>query len=45
MKLKLYTYPTCITSKKARAWLEEKGADFEVVDLKHGLTAAQLDKL
>jgi arsenate reductase len=45
MKLKLYTYPTCITSKKARAWLEENGADFQEVDLKGGLTEAQLDKL
>jgi arsenate reductase len=45
MKLKLYTYPTCITSKKARAWLTRQGAEFQEVDLKGGLTAAQLDKL
>lgn len=45
MKLKLYTYPTCITSKKARAWLTGQGAEFQEVGLKGGLTAAQLDKL
>jgi arsenate reductase len=45
MKLKLYTYPTCITSKKARTWLEEKGVDFQEVDMKGGLTESQLDKL
>ncbi len=45
MKLKLYTYPACTTSKKARAWLEEKGVDFQEVDLKNGLTESQLDKL
>jgi Spx/MgsR family transcriptional regulator len=45
MKLKLYTYPTCITSKKARAWLQERGADFQEVDVKSGLAVGQLDKL
>ncbi len=45
MKLKLYTYPTCITSKKARAWLENRGADYQEVDMKGGLSQSQLDKL
>jgi Spx/MgsR family transcriptional regulator len=43
--MKLYTYPTCITSKKARAFLEEKGVKFQEVDMKGGLTEEQLDKL
>ncbi len=43
--MKLYTYPTCITSKKAKAFLEQKKAKFQQVDLKGGLTQAELDKL
>ena len=43
--MKLYTYHTCITSKKARAFLEDKGAKFTEVDLKNGLSEAELDKL
>ena len=43
--MKLYTYPTCITSKKARAFLEERRAMFREVDLKGGLSEAELDKL
>ncbi len=43
--LKLYTYPTCTTSKKARNFLHEKGVQFQEVDLKHGLTENELDKL
>ncbi|MCP5111864.1 MAG: hypothetical protein GY953_13620 [bacterium] len=43
--MKLYTYPTCITSKKAKKFLDDNKAKFQEVDLKPGLTAAQLDKL
>ncbi len=43
--LKLYTYPTCTTSKKARNFLVERGLKFEEVNLKDGLTEQQLDKL
>lgn len=43
--MKLYTYPTCGTSKKARNYLLERGAKFDEVDLKDGLSEAQLDKL
>ncbi len=43
--LKLYTYPTCTTSKKARKFLTEKGVEFQEIDLKNGLTEKELDKL
>ena len=31
--MKLYHYPGCSTCKKARKWLDAKGADVELVDL------------
>lgn len=44
MKTKLYGIPNCATVKKARAWLEEQGIDYEFHDYKKlGIDAARLD--
>ena len=32
--MKFICYPKCTTCKKAKAWLESKGLDFEVRDIK-----------
>lgn len=31
--LKFYWYPKCSTCRKAKAWLEQTGVDFETIDL------------
>ncbi len=43
--MKLYTYPTCATSRKARKFLLERNVRFDEVDLKNGLSASELDRL
>lgn len=41
--MKLYGIPNCGTVKKARAWLEAHGTEYEFIDYrKHPLTEAQL---
>ncbi len=41
--MKLYGIPNCGTVKKARAWLDEHGVDYEFHDFKkHGVTEALL---
>lgn len=32
--MKFICYPKCTTCKKAKAWLDSKGLDFEVRDIK-----------
>ncbi|MCI9640761.1 MAG: arsenate reductase family protein [Emergencia sp.] len=32
--MKVYCYPKCSTCKKALAWLDENGAEYELVDIK-----------
>ena len=43
--MKLYLKPTCTTCRKAKAFLREKGAEFEEIDLNRGLAAEELDQL
>jgi len=45
MRIRLYTYPTCTTSRKARQYLQAKGVQFEEVNLKDGLSEKELDRL
>ena len=43
MNMKLYGIPNCGTVKKARAWLDEHGVQYEFHDFKkHGVSAPQL---
>lgn len=32
--MKVYCYPKCTTCKKALAWLDEKGIDYDLFDIK-----------
>ena len=32
--MKVYCYPKCSTCKKALAWLDENGAEYELFDIK-----------
>ena len=32
--MKVYCYPKCTTCKKALAWLDAKGVDYELYDIK-----------
>jgi Spx/MgsR family transcriptional regulator len=43
--MKLYLKNTCSTCRKAKAFLHEKGAEFEEVDLNRGLTVEELEHL
>jgi Spx/MgsR family transcriptional regulator len=45
MRLKFYQKPTCTSCRKAKAFLLERGADLDLVDLNQGLSIAELDKL
>ena len=45
MKLKFYEKKTCTTCRKAKAFLTERGADLDVVDLDKGLSQKQIDEL
>jgi len=45
MKLKFYEKKTCTTCRKAKAFLTERGADLDIVDLNQGLSAEEIDKL
>lgn len=45
MKLRFYHKKTCSTCRKAKKFLEEQGADLELVNLDDKLSAEQLDAL
>jgi Spx/MgsR family transcriptional regulator len=45
MKLKFYEKKTCTTCRKAKAFLTERGADLEIVDLNRGLSADEIEAL
>ena len=45
MKLKFYEKRTCTTCRKAKAFLVDRGADLDTVDLNKGLTVDQLEKI
>jgi Spx/MgsR family transcriptional regulator len=45
MKLKFYEKKTCTTCRKAKAFLTERGAELEIVDLNKGLTAGEIEAL
>ena len=45
MKLKFYEKKTCTTCRKAKAFLIDRGADLEVVDLNKGLSTAEIEAL
>lgn len=42
---KFYWKKTCSTCRKAKAFLEQIGAEFDEVDLAKGLTVAELEEL
>jgi arsenate reductase (glutaredoxin) len=44
-KIRFYEKKTCSTCRKAKAFLTERGAELESIDLNQGLTADQLDAL
>lgn len=43
--MKFYWKPNCSTCRRARAFLREKGAALEEIDLNRGLSVAELDRL
>ncbi len=45
MKLRFYHKKTCSTCRKAKKFLEELGAELEMIELANKLTAEQLDAL
>ena len=45
MKLKFYEKRTCTTCRKAKAFLIDRGADLDTVDLNRGLSVEQLEKI
>ena len=45
MKLKFYEKKTCTTCRKAKAFLTERGADLDIVDLNQGLSPEQIEAL
>ena len=45
MKLKFYEKRTCTTCRKAKAFLTDKGAPLESIDLNRGLSVEELEKL
>ncbi len=45
MKLKFYEKKTCTTCRKAKAFLLERGAELDIVDLNQGLSAEQIEAL
>ena len=45
MKLKFYEKRTCTTCRKAKAFLTDKGAQLESIDLNRGLSVEELEKL
>jgi Spx/MgsR family transcriptional regulator len=45
MRIKFYQKPTCTSCRKAKAFLLDRGADLELIDLNQGLSVAELDKL
>lgn len=45
MKLKFYEKKTCTTCRKAKAFLTERGADLDIVDLNEGLSIHELEAL
>lgn len=45
MKLQFYEKRTCATCRKAKAFLADKGAQLESIDLNRGLTVKELEKL
>jgi arsenate reductase len=45
MKLKFYEKRTCTTCRKAKAFLADKGAELESIDLNQGLSVEELEKL
>ncbi len=45
MKLKFYEKKTCTTCRKAKAFLTERGADLDIVDLNQGLSTEEIEAL
>jgi len=43
--MEFYQKPTCSTCRKAKKWLEAKGAKVTEIDLNQGLSPAELDTL
>jgi Spx/MgsR family transcriptional regulator len=43
--MKLYLKPNCSTCRNAKKFLRDAGAEFDEVDLNHGLSESELDAL